>query len=245
MASITASTTLRSDHLENAKRFRDEAKRIEAIYSSVDPNEVSSIPDEDKSKHRAYCINSIISTACFLEATINHLYWEIWDDIRRINDGKDAIHYPDAQEYRRNIMRAERAPPQGQKKLSNRREDAGIIGNYNIFLDVNDFDEFDKNTTPAEPVDRVLDIRNELVHFSPRWIQGGGKEYTENEYGFEESLKDRFELNPLMPGGNAFFPDQCLSYGCAQWAARISEGFVSHFSRRINLEIHPDITLPW
>jgi hypothetical protein len=245
MVSIQASTTLRSDHFQNAKRFRDEAKRIEATYSSVNPDDSSSIPNEDKKKHRAYCLNSIISTACFLEATINHLYWEIWDDLNRINNGDDPIHYPDVQDYRQNIIRAERAPPRSRKRLSNRREDAGIIGNYNIFLDVNGFDEFDKDTVPAEPVDRVLDIRNELVHFSPRWIQGGGKEYTENEYGFEGSLKDQFELNPLMPSGNAFFPDQCLSYGCAEWSARVSKGFVSQFSKRIDLEIHPDITLPW
>lgn len=245
MASIRASRTLKSDHLDNAKRFRDEAKRIEELYSSVDPDDSSSVPNEDKKKHRAYCINSIISTACFLEATINHLYWEMWDGLDRINNDNDAIHYPDAQEYRQNVIRSERAPPQGQKKLSNRRKQAGIIGNYNIFLDLNDFAEFDKDTAPAEPVERVLDIRNELVHFSPRWVQGGGKDYTENEYGFENSLKGRFKLNPLMPTGNAFFPDQSLGYGCAEWSARVSEGFVSHFSQRINLEIHPQITLPW
>lgn len=242
---IRASTSLRSDHLDNARRFRDEAKRIEGLYSSINPDESSSIPEIDKKKHRAYCMNSIISTVCFLEATINHLYWAIWDDLYRINDGKDPVHYPDAQEYRKNIIRAERAPPPSQMKLSNRRDDAGIMGNYNMFLDVNDFSEFEKDTAPAEPVERVLDIRNELVHFTPQWVQGGGKEYTENEYGFEESLKDRFDLNPLMPSGGAFFPYQCLGYGCAEWAARVSEGFVSHFSQRINLEIHPDITLPW
>lgn len=244
MVSVRATTTLRQDHFENAKRFRDDARRIEALYSSVDPNE-GSIPNEDKSKHRAYCMNSVISTVCFLESTINHLYWEMWGDIHRINDGDDPIHFPEAQKYRQNIKDAEHNPPEGQKKLSNRLVDAGILGKYNIFLDVNDIDEFDKDTAPAEPVDRVLDIRNELVHFEPRWIQGGGKDYTENEYGFEEDLKGRFELNPLMPQGNAFFPDQCLSYGCAEWSARVSKGFVSHFSQSINMEIHPDITLPW
>lgn len=189
-------------------------------------------------------MNSIISTACFLEATINHLYWEIKDDHHRVCEGNDPFHYPDAQDYRQNVICAERTPPEGEK-LSDRRKHAGIIGHYNIFLDVNGFDEFDKNTAPAESVDRVLDIRNELVHFSPRRIQGGRKGYTENEFGFEESLKDRFELNPLMPNGNAFFPDQCLSYGCAEWSVRVSRGFVRAFSKRIDLEIHPDITLPW
>lgn len=244
MASVRATTTLKGHHAVHAELFRDEARRIEALYDSVDPDTgSSSIPDDDKTKHRAFCMNSIISTACFLEATINSLYWEVWDDIRRINDGEDPIHYPDATGFRQNIEEAEHNPEQGQKKLSNRLDHAGIIGKYNIFLDINDFDEFEKESSPAEPVTRVLDIRNELVHFEPRWIQGGDKHYTENEYEIEEQLDGRFDLNPLMPSGNAFFPSQCMSYGCAEWALRVSKGFVRQFSIKIDLQIHPDLPL--
>lgn len=246
MVSVSHTTTLKGHHLVHAELFRDEARRIEAVYDAVDPDTgSSSIPENDKTKHRAFCMNSIISTACFLESTINSLYWETWDDIRRIDNGDDPIHFPDVPAYRQRIEEAEHNPGQGQKKLSNRLEQAGILGKYNIFLDMNDIDEFDKESTPAEPVDRVLDIRNELVHFEPRWIQGGAKAYTENQYGIEEQLEGRFDLNPLMPGGNAFFPDQCMCYGCAEWALRVSRGFVRQFSIRIDLQIHPDIHLPY
>lgn len=121
MASVRATTTLKGHHAIHAELFRDEARRIEALYDSVDPNTgSSSIPNDDKTKHRAFCMNSIVSTACFLEATVNSLYWEIWDDIRLINDGKDPIHYPDKTEFRQNIEEAELNPEQGQKKLTNR-----------------------------------------------------------------------------------------------------------------------------
>jgi hypothetical protein len=243
MVSIRATTRLKSDHIENAERFRDEARRIEELYSASDPDD-GPIPDEDTDRHRAFCMNSIISTACFLEATINSFYWDLQDDCKRILEGNDPIHYPDSVDYRTAVCKAEHEKS-GDERLSKRRENAGIIGQYNIFLDITGNEEFEKNEVPLEPVVRVLDIRNELVHFEPRWIQGGGKEYTESEYGFEETLKGRFELNPLMPSGNAFFPGQCLSHGCAAWAARVSRGFVHHFSKRIDLQIHPDIHLPW
>lgn len=247
MVSVRHTTTLKGHHLTNAELFQDEARRIEALYSDVpSENSRSSVPEEDMRNHRAYCMNSVISAVCFLESTVNSLFWDIWDDIDRIESGDDPIHYPDMpKDERQAVVDAKQSPPNGQKKLSNRLENAGILGKYNIFLDVAGYDEFEKDETPAEPVARVLDIRNELVHFEPRWIEGGGKTETNNEYDFEESLQDRFDLNPLMASGNAFFPSQCMSYGCAEWAVRVSRGFVRQFSIKIDRQIHPDLPLPY
>lgn len=241
MANVRATTTLVTDHFDNAKLYRDQAQRIEAIYSPDHPNK---IPHEDKRKHRAASMNSVISTACFLESTINALFWKFQDDHHRLEQDEDAIHFPERPEYRQAVIEAQESDSNGTS-LSERRKRAGIIGQYNIFLDVIGENQFSKDETPLEPVDRVLDIRNELVHFESRWIEGGEKDHTGNEYGFEESLQGRFDLNPLMASGNAFFPDQCLGYGCAEWSFRVSRGFVHHFSQRIDLQIHPDISLPW
>jgi hypothetical protein len=48
-------------------------------------------------------------------------------------------------------------------------------------------------------------------------------------YKWEGQLKAvGFTLNPLMPT-NPFFPDRCLSHGCANWAVETSLRFVREF----------------
>lgn len=87
---------------------------------------------------------------------------------------------------------------------------------FNVILDVMGLEEFDRSAEPLEPVCTLNRLRNELTHYSPKWIEGGPKDYTENEHGFEEDLKGRFDLNPLTAEGDPFFPDQCMSYGCCE-----------------------------
>lgn len=100
-------------------------------------------------------------------------------------------------------------------------------------------DEFDRDSDPMEPVLVLNRLRNELTHHHSEWIKGGPKDYTENEYGFEEDLQGRFDLNPLMADGNAFFPSQCMSYGCSRWAIRYSRALVYHFGRKVGVDMRP------
>ena len=79
-------------------------------------------------------------------------------------------------------------------------------------------------------------IRNKLTHHEPKWVKGGSKTYTENEYGIEENLKGEFELNPFTSDGNAFFPTQCLSYGCAEWGLSHANSLVKKFKKKIGVK---------
>lgn len=214
-------------HRQNAVFFQDKAKRIEALYS--DENS-SDIPTRDTKEHRAYVINSLFCSIGFLEALANEIIFNLAEDEERTKNGHDPRHYPD-------IDPSHRGQVMHESNLRNRIGEASLPIKYNVLLDVMDLNEFDRDSDPLEPVLLLNRLRNELVHFEPEWTEGGSKEYTENEYGFEEDLKDRFKLNPLTAEGNSFFPSQTMSYGCAKWATRHSRALAYHFSNRIDIEI--------
>ena len=230
--SVSVRAHLSVTHFKNARIFRDKAKRIEAIYNNEPSSEV---PQIDKEEHKAYCMNSIIGSVTFLESFAKEFAADLEDDQNRVDNGKDPQHVPE-------IDASHRQAIVNEPNLSNRLDNASPPIKYNVYLDIIGENEFDRSSDPLEPALVLTQLRNELVHYTPQWLEGGApKDYTEDEYGFEEDLRGRFDLNPLMPSGNPFFPDQCLSYGCAEWALRYARALVYHFSNRVDFELHPEI----
>lgn len=209
-------------HRQNAILFRDKAKRIESIYRGEKP---SSVPQEDKKLHRAYSMNSVLSSVFFIEAAANEFVEDLMEDQEASEKGKELKFYPDID-------------VKVSKKIISERDSIGNARpakKFNLFLREAGLNEFDSGSGVYEENLVLNELRNKLVHFSPEWVRGGPKEYTENEYGIEEDLSGRFELNPLTPEGDAFFPSQCLGYGCAEWACRVSRALLYHFSQRVGI----------
>lgn len=225
--SIRTRSSLATSHYQNANLFKDKAKRVEAIYGDEDS---SDIPQREKDDHTAYCFNSILSTVSFLEAQANEFVENLREDTQRIDDGRDPQYYPSIQSQHRDAITS-------ASNIEDRLGGASPPVKFNVLLDIMGLDQFDRGSDPLEPALLLNRLRNELTHFSPEWVQGGPKAYTENEYGFEEDLKGRFELNPLYPEGNAFFPSQCMSYGCTEWATRYSRSLVYHFGLKVDVEM--------
>lgn len=226
-ASVSMKSSLARTHFQNAKLFRDKAKELEAIFGDEDS---SDIPLRNSEDHKAYCFSSVMSAVSFVEAQANEFVENLQEDKKRIDQGKDPHHYPDIQKaYRDSIV--------STSNLDNRLGNASPPVKYNALLNIMGLQEFDREDSPLEQVLVLNRLRNELTHFSPEWVEGGPKKYTENEYGFEEDLKGRFELNPMTADGNAFFPTQCMSYGCAEWATRYSRALVQHFGHKIDVDM--------
>lgn len=226
MVTVRHKASLGSTHYQNAQLFRDKAQEIESIFENQD-----SIPGRRREEHRAYCFNTIFSTVGFLEATANEFVENVREDQNRIDNGKDPHHYPNLNKNHRNKIYSE-------GNLDNRVSGASPPIKYNVILDIVDINGFDDTQDPLEPTLVLNRLRNELTHFSPEWVEGGPKKYTQNEYGFEQDLKGRFDLNPLTGDGNAFFPSQCMSYGCAEWAVRYSRALVHHFSNKLGIDMN-------
>jgi hypothetical protein len=99
-----------------------------------------------------------------------------------------------------------------------------IAQKYQIALALARQAPFDPGKPPFQDADIVVKLHNALNHFEPDWIIGlaGTAPAEVSPHRFEKTLRGKFALNPLMSAGNPFFPDKCLSHGCAEWAVRSS-----------------------
>jgi hypothetical protein len=100
---------------------------------------------------------------------------------------------------------------------------------------------FDPRKAPYSDVDLVRQLRDELVHHSPKlglvvdlpehdFTRVDGAEHLRN------ALADRFEPNPLAEPADHYFPDRCLGSGCALWALESCQSFAVSFYERLGLE---------
>ena len=53
----------------------------------------------------------------------------------------------------------------------------------------------------------------------------------------DKMLRGKFTLNPMTVEADTFFPDRCLSHGCASWAVYSSLKFADAFFVKMNLPI--------
>jgi len=71
----------------------------------------------------------------------------------------------------------------------------------------------------------LVRLRNALVHFKPEW-HDKQKEHKK----LERQLIGKFSINPFIGENGVFFPQQCMSYGCTQWAVTSALRFMEKFS---------------
>lgn len=104
---------------------------------------------------------------------------------------------------------------------------------YQIILYITDSDPFEPGKEPYQSANIVRRLRNYFIHHDPEFA-GGSPEEPDTRLGKALKTKD-FELNPFHDGYQ-FFPGNCLSYGCAQWAFAVCLDFIDKFYGRIEIE---------
>ena len=100
----------------------------------------------------------------------------------------------------------------------------------------------DSNRVPLESdhslyqdAELLIALRNGLVHGRPEW-HTPGQPFDDVEKLGERLNEKQFSPSPfILAEGNAYFPDKCLSYGCAKWAVESSISFADGFYSRIGL----------
>lgn len=83
-----------------------------------------------------------------------------------------------------------------------------------------------KGEKAFQDVDSLIKLRNALVHFNPEW-----PDEQDIHRKIEQRLCRKFDLSPFMISA-PFFPDKCMSSGCAKWAVTVSLDFMSEFSKK-------------
>lgn len=165
---------------------------------------------------------AILTAVSFLEATINEVF-------------TDALDYPegivkalgdDVKKCMANIWKLEVV-----KGASFR-----ILDKFYLALSLAKKPLIESGNSLYDNVKILIDLRNELIHYHPEWIIGAGQDKkAKKAFTLEQRLRNRFPPNPLLPSANPYFPDRCLSHGCAKWAALSSLAFTDEFFLRMNL----------
>jgi hypothetical protein len=169
-------------------------------------------------EHRGYVMGAIFMAVAFLEATINELF----------RDAVDA--YTVAEHVYPPPIR--RVPEPVRKLLAKRwresveREDT--LSKYQIALKSAGKAPLDPGRQPYQDAKLLIGLRNRLVHYKPEFVVAG-------EHIAERQLRGKFAENPFIEADtdNPFYPDRCLSHGCAKWAAESSINFADEFHTRM------------
>lgn len=94
------------------------------------------------------------------------------------------------------------------------------LDKYDIFLELIGGEPFDKGKYPYQDADVLIDVRNKLVHYEPKWIrfEDAEQEVPKNRNTLETKLRGRFEESKLHKLSYFSFPHYCLSSSCLFWA---------------------------
>lgn len=203
-ASIKVSTRayFSSYHLWAAKEFAVKAKEIEDQYTGNPYFDI---------RHRVYVMNSILSSAAFIEAAINELFQDAADDHRTHIESLPPMNIAILSDY-------------WQMTEQKNKSHIGILDKYQLALRFCGHEPMNKGHNLYQNVDMVIKLRNTIVHYKPESIS------VEDKHNLSVKLERRFPENALMKNsGNPFFPDRCLGFGCAHWAAHAVKEFADRF----------------
>ncbi len=173
-------------------------------------------------EHRAYVSGAVFAAVAFLEATINELF-------KDAAEGHQAGPVMQLPEHVRSLM-AERWR-QGVDRFDS-------LSKYQTALILAGQAPFDIGAQPYQDVRLLTDLRNGLIHFEPETIWSSAESDEQADlHAVERRLRGKFRPNLLMPADsrNPFYPDKCLSHGCAEWAVKSTLRFADDFCSRMKI----------
>jgi len=98
---------------------------------------------------------------------------------------------------------------------------------------------FRADRPPYRLVSLVIKLRNYLVHFPGEWLPAPDDESGPLPQSdlplIERQLKGQFPSTRFASYAQPFFPNHCLSAGCARWAAEACLSFAQEFSTRAGI----------
>lgn len=104
-------------------------------------------------------------------------------------------------------------------------EKKSILEKYQYALTFKGKTKFPIDKQPYQDTNTLIRLRNALVHFKPEW-----HDEQEEHKKLEKQLVGKFPINPFIGENGVFFPQQCISYGCTQWAVTTALRFMEKFS---------------
>ncbi len=217
-ATVTATLTARvgvrnyraTQLLWAARRAARESREIEADLAGTHRPSI---------ELGAVVTNAVLLAVAFMEASVN----EVLQDIAESKPGALNSRCVGIAEDAALLIRELWMPPA-------RLERAGILEKYQVALTASRKPPLAKGANPYQAASKLIDLRNALVHFKPEW------QMDDDEHVLERKLDGLFPLNaifrePVSP----WYPNMCLSAGCADWANSSATALVDEWWRVIGL----------
>jgi hypothetical protein len=208
IATASLKTHFNVQHMVAAALFARKVREIEATHD----HQKGLVSGETYYAHRGYVAGAVFSAVASLEATINELFIDAQHGDPYIRKGADPEFAPLLAERWKEVERW------------------STLRKYQLALNLAKKQEFNRDSSPYEEVDSLIDVRNALVHYKSEW-DTDQKEHRK----LEDRLKSRFVPNPFAGSNDAFFPKKCLGHGCAEWAVKSGEAFINEFFDRLGL----------
>ena len=203
-------------HIQSAALFTRQCYQIEKNYDGV--FSVDLIAD-----HWSYVTGAIFTAASFLEATINELF-------------ADTVDHPDGELANYLDASTKQLMADMWKRDIPRTAHYQIIEKFQIALTLARKPLLDFSRSPFQDVQTLIIIRNDLIHFEPVWTSVEAEKAHKRILSLQQEKK--FALNPLITTAlNPFYPDKCLSHGCAKWAVSNSIRFAEVFFSRMGVPV--------
>jgi hypothetical protein len=202
-----------------ASHFARRAAEIEAEPTTPNEDELARnrvISEIGEFEYRSCVIASVSASVAFLEATANEVVASVEYD--NLNVGGDL-----SVEKRRQLA-----------GLRDSVEDARTLDAFQIVLAATGNAVFDRGAQPYQDAAAIVRLRNELVHYKPKWREAATPNAGMNET-IAKQLNGKFKTNPFTGEGNSFFPDKCLSAGCAGWSWLSALALADEFFRRLGV----------
>jgi hypothetical protein len=204
---------------EDATFSRDRLSRHHIISAhnfaesaeKIELDDAGETPLEEKWRYRAYVTAAVLSAAGFLEASINELYLEL----QKVTQSEDS-------HLRHELALLVSAWPQIVA--------SPVLQKYQIALSVTDADPYNEDVDPFCDAESLVRLKSALVSYSPEWDDSRGRHHV-----LESRLKDAFPPSPMVSASRPWFPDRCLSAGCAKWAVKTVQIFTNDFYKRMAL----------
>lgn len=203
-------------HIQSAALFARRSGQIEKKYDGNFSNELLT-------EYWADITASIFAAVSFLEATINELFADATEEYseypKSLNSNIKALM---ADMWKKGIPRTARYP---------------ILEKFDIALILARKPTFDRGKPPAKDVELVVQLRNNLIHYEPEWMsdETTASSMAATEKKLSKGLRGKFSTSPLMGKNNRFFPNKCLSYGCARWAVESSLAYSDEFYKKLGV----------
>jgi len=177
----------------------------------------------DHALHRTSVIGAIMFSVATAEAAVNEVFVDAGEQIPR--DPEGALD-PEVLDSLAAKWRERRFP---FRPMFEKVDEALAIAGA---------ETLDRGRAPHQTAALVVKLRNALVHAEPvrtaLWSDDNG--LARDEQQLERILEGRFELNPHTGPSNPFFPDHCLSAGCARWAIQVILAYLDAFFDRLGMK---------